>query len=136
MRKFGAADSSSDLGARIAAVRAGTHAAPPEGPDCALFSPDSTTPLAGDTEHVFDACDQSIRLYRCEHCGQRFVYVFIRMYGEGWMGRVSDAELSAIRLDFGWAEAILLARRRRISPANGGPAYWDEDPDWWLRPRG
>lgn len=125
-----------DLGLdeRVAAVRAGTHAQAPRGRDCYRLAP-GILRFGGEVEHLFDTDDVRISLHRCDECGQRFVQEFIKVWGDRWnfWTRVSDEEADLIRQDFGWAPAILLARRRVTMPPRGDPHYWDDSPDMVLR---
>lgn len=118
---------------RTEAVRAGTHAAAPHGDDCERLAPGALH-FGGETEELFDTDGLRITLHQCNECGQRFVREFVKVWGDLWdfWTRVSDEEAELIRQDFGWAAAILLARRRVTLPPQG-QAYWDDGVEMVLR---
>lgn len=123
------------LDERIEAVRAGTHAAQPQGRDCYRLDPQLPRRFDGEVERLFDTDYLAISLHQCSDCGQRFLHQFISVWGDRWgfWVRVSDEEAELIRQDFGWAPAILLARRRLTDPPGGREDYWDDSPEMVLR---
>lgn len=125
------------LSARVASVRAGTHAAPPQGPDCERYAADRM----GDMDHetLLSSDRVSLWLRRCPECGQRFVEYWTEIWEDNWIfiTRVSDEEAELIRRDYGWAPAILMSRRR-ITGSPGRGRRWEEEDVTELRmgPRG
>lgn len=114
-----------DRDTRVSMVRAGLHAALPEGPDCERFSQDRTGDMP--QERLLDSDRQGLWLRRCPDCGQYFVEYHAEICEDPWtfIGRVSEEEAALIRRDYDWAPAILMTRRRITG--SPGRRRWEEE---------